>query len=329
LGAAGIQLLQLMDEGDIPITHANQYIALTRKQEHFLIKNSLFVVSNDNETSYVANVLGKKSIVLYSSFPSFATKPLWFPDNQITLESHRFGNKPGYGIDEMPKTINLIEQEKLSGAICDLLKINHNYDKIKTICTGVFFHHKVLEIVPDFITDHDFLQQKAINLRVDYTESINWQAMSFWCQNRKVNIMTNKVLDLNFLSHFRNNIVLVTIFLNSNITKDFLYGIKNLGLSFKILCQEPDKLKKYRFDFFDFEIIEEKAKNQKDLWNHELITEKCFFKSSKILISKGKKYSCRANAMIEKEIDVDDNRVILNDDFFKESDFFRIFQKYE
>ena len=116
--------------------------------------------------------------------------------------------------------------------------------------------------------------------------------------------------------------------MSPNISEQFLKLCKGLGLKLKIFCDDPDKLNEYRFKFLDWDINKDFDDNKKikDINN---ISENSKFISSKILISKGKQFSCKANYLMNKHLDNSEEHVILSEEFEKEIEFFKIYNERE
>ena len=137
----GYEIIQLMEEKDQKLpAGAKGFAALNKKQEAYLVKNSDLVIANDNYSLQLASILKKKSIGLYSCFYAENVRPAWNKELQTIFESHRFGNKPGYGAVEIPKTINLIKPEQVCCSIFDNLGISHSFDKVQTLHIGAELH---------------------------------------------------------------------------------------------------------------------------------------------------------------------------------------------
>ena len=96
------------------------YVGLPKKQEAYLLKNSLCNICSDNISSFISDGLDVPSIGLYSLFPSEVSKPIWNRKHEV-IESSRLGNLPSYGENEMPKSVNFISPEEISNKILDLL----------------------------------------------------------------------------------------------------------------------------------------------------------------------------------------------------------------
>ncbi|NDB28233.1 hypothetical protein EB169_01210 [archaeon] len=327
LKEANIDIFQFATDKSIKLACDKCYISLNKKQENYLISKAKLLVSNENYTLYTASVFNIKSIGLYSIYNPKNTRPIWNKNSQIILESDRDGNLPSYGaLKESPKTINFISPYLIAKNILDCLSIENDLDRFDLVYLGKSFHQKIVEIVPDFISSEDFMKNRSINLRLDYIKSLNSSVFNYWLSNKKVNLITDKDINVNLLAPYKNNILLMTIMMSQNISEQFLKLCKGLGLKLKIFCDDPDKLNEYRFKFLDWEINKDFDDNKKikDINN---ISESSKFISSKILISKGKQFSCKANYLINKHLDNSEEHVILSEEFEKEIEFFKIYNE--
>lgn len=324
-----IKIFQFANENAPRLACDKCFITINKKQEAYLISKAKLIISNENYSLYIAAILNTKSIGLYSINNFKNTRPVWNIDSQTILESDRDNNLPSYGqLSENPKTVNFISPYLISKNILDQLNINNNFEKFELVHIGKSFSEKIIEVIPDFITNDLFLQNTAINLRLDYVDNLNLETLNFWFKNRKVNLITNKDLNIQTLIPHRNNIVNITIILSDLISEVFLKQLKQIGVRTKIFCREADKINHYRNKFFDWEI--EKEFNDdiklKDLKN---ISEKSFFISSKIIISKGKQYSCKANYLQNKNLDKTQENVIFSSEFETELEFIKIYNERE
>lgn len=303
------------------------FISLSKKQENYLISKSELLISNENYTLYSASILGVKSIGLYSLFRPENTRPVWNKNLQIIMESDRDGNLPSYGmLKETPKTINFISPYLIAKNILDSLNIKNELHKFELVYLGKNFNQKIIEIVPDFLSSEDFMRDKSINLRLDYVTNLQASVLYYWMHNRKLNIITDKDINVNLLYPHKNNILLMTIIMSPNISENFLKACKSLGMKIKIFCDDKNKIDDYRFKFLDWEINKDFDENKK-FENLQNISGKSKFISSKILISKGKQFSCKANYLLGKHLDKSEEHVILSSEFEKEIEFFKIYNE--
>ena len=104
----------------------------------------------------------------------------------------------------------------------------------------------------------------------------------------------------------------VSTFINSILDKSPKDKVEILFVTDKSCVDEINEINK------DFE-------NDSALEKLSTISEKSKFISSKILISKGKQFSCKANHTLNKHLDNSDECVILSREFEKEIEFFKIY----
>ena len=327
LSSAGIGIIQFADDDNYKLNSDACYIKLNAKQEAYLIEKSMLIVANENYSLYMAAVLDKKSIGLYSVYNPKNTAPVWNKDSQIIIESDREGNNPTYNqLAESPKTVNKINPYIVAVNILNNLNIDHDLDKYELVHLGDKYNQKIVEIVPDFISSSEFLSGNSINLRLDLVKELNGQTFYYWMQNKKVNLLTDKDLNLKLIRTFRQNIIALTILMSDNISENFLKACKSIGLKVKIYCSDRDKIKDYRFKFLDWDIEKDYNDNIK-LDSFSNINKNSTYKSSKVIISKGKKYASKAAYLDDSPLDKSGNSVILNKEFEEELDYFKIYNE--
>ena len=327
LKQANIDVFQIATDKNTKLACDKCFITINKKQENYLISKARLLISNENYSLHIASVFNTKSIGLYSLFNPNNTRPVWNKNSQIILESHRDGNLPSYGrLNELPKTINFISPYVIAKNILDSLGIVNDLERFELVYLGKSFNQKIVEIVPDFISDANFMKERSINLRLDYVTNLNSSVFNYWIANRKVNIITNKDININTIAPYRNNILLMTVMLSANISEKFLKHCKAIGLKVKIFCDDKNKLEEYRFKFLNWEVHQD-FENEGTLNKLDTLSQKSKFISSKILISKGKQFSCKANYFANKHLDNSEESVILSKEFEQEIEFFKIYNE--
>tara|TARA_R100000152_G_C6772525_1_gene199462 strand:- start:978 stop:2132 length:1155 start_codon:yes stop_codon:yes gene_type:complete len=297
------------------------FIALFKKQEAFLIKNSKLVVGCDNITNYQAAGLNVPSIGLYACYPSACTAPIW-GNSHSSLDSERCGNLPAYGVKEDPKTINFIEPEKIANLIFEKLNLDERVGH-ETFYMGDHYPTRVVEAIPDFAPPAGFMEGRALNLRMDYNHDENMTMR--WLQNRKINLLVDKPVNINLLKYFKSSIVQLTININESFNEKYFLDAQAVGVPVQIFCEDQDKIESYRFKYFDFEVNESIFKKRSDLDEQEaLINDKTTFLTGKILLSKGKKYSCLQAKNEKRELTGKPEPVYDVPEFWKELDHYRL-----
>lgn len=315
----GIKIVSFCKSQKSAIERTIPYLSLTKKQEAFFIENSLLVVSSEALTNHIANELGVKSIGLYSIFPSEVVKPIWKEGHKV-IESKRKGNLPSYGLKESPKAIDFIEPEKIAQGILDFLGLDVRVPH-ETLYIGDFYSTKVVEVIPDFVAPPDFMKSRSLNLRMDYYFDEN--NMCKWLQDRYLNVMTDRPINIDMLKYFKKNVAQLTVSINDNFTNEYLKSIQRIGVNVEIFCEDKSKIADYRFKFFDFSINETIYKSKEELKGTNIGPESKFL-SSKILLSEGQKYSCHEAKKAKKPLTGMPENVYDTEKFYHELDYYRI-----
>ena len=322
-----IEIYQIATEKSYKLSCDRCFITINKKQEAYLIDKSLLVIANQNYSLHLASALNKKSIGLYSIFNSKNIMPIWNKDKHIVIESNRDGNKPSFGhLKEEPKTINFIDPFEVAREILNSLNIENDLSKYELVHIGENYNQKIIEIIPNFTSSPDFLKNHSINLRFDLVSSLSVNVFKYWLSEKKVNIVTDKDLNINLLAANRSNILSITVMISDNISETFLKGCKSIGLKLKLFCSDANKLNEFRFKFLDWQIEKDFQEDLK-LQSLSNIKSTSKFKSSKILISQGKKFSCKANFLMNKPLDTEDEFVVNSSSFEDELEFFKIYNE--
>ena len=320
-----IKIFQFANENSSKLQGEKCFIKLNKKQENYILKRSLLLVSNENYTLYTSSILNIQSIGLYSIFTSESKSPVWNRDKQIIIESDRLGNLPSYNeLKETPKSINLIDPYEVARKILEVLKIKNDLCKFELKHLGQSYNQKIVEIIPDFISEQNFLQNQSINLRLDYVNDLDVKVLQYWLSNRKVNIITDKDMNINILKHFKDNIVAITIMTSDDISKDFLKLCKRIGLNVKIYCDKKERFDEFKFKFLDWEV--EKDFSEENILSKLEKTDNLKYISAKTLFSKGKAFPSKAAYLQNKELDSNGNDVIFYPELEQEIEFFKIYK---
>ncbi len=324
-----IEIYQIASDENVKLAAKRCFIKINKKQEAYIISKSKLLIANQNYSLYLASALGIPSVGLYSLFESDTIKPIWNQHLQINIDSERYGNLPSYGqLNESPKTVNSISPYLVAKKILDALNIKNDLDRFELVHLGKEFNRKVVEIVPNYTTEEKFLQDQFVNLRLDYIENMSTDVLKFWIKNRKVNIITDKDINLSLLAPYKQNVKNITIMISDRISENFLKNCKYLGFSIKIYCNQIDKINEFRFKFLDWDIFEDKASTLPDDVKSK-INETTKFTSSKILFSSGKLFSSKASFLRNSPLDKLGEHVILSKEFEEEQDYFKIYNERE
>tara|TARA_Y100000034_G_scaffold21390_1_gene24622 strand:+ start:3063 stop:4235 length:1173 start_codon:yes stop_codon:yes gene_type:complete len=324
-----IAIIQIGDVKDelIPSTYDLRG-RTTIKQNAYLLRKSLLHCSTNDFLLDVAASFNVPVVAMYGGTFADIAKPYWGDKSKhIILESHRNGNKPTFLADENPRTINLIHPEDIAYSILKLLDIKPT-SEIETKFIGNLYTTNILEAVPNFSPPRSFDPGLIINLRMDY--HFDLQNMLSWGSSRKVNIFTNKIIDLNYLNAIKNNIVGFQQEVCMDLNQKYLNILKNLKVPCDLFTKNERALGKLRMKYFDNKIILKKEPTFEDLKKANksfVFSGDLYCKSNKLLLSNGKKYLNKYDFFTDREYKGEDHKIINDSRFWEEQDYLRIYEK--
>jgi hypothetical protein len=298
----------------------------TTTQQAFLLKNSMLHCSTNDFLLDIASSFNVPVVAMYGNTFAEVAKPYWGDTSQhIILESHRNGNKPSFLAEENPRTINLINPEDIAHSILKLLNVKAK-GKQETKFIGDLYTTHILEAVPDFSPPQSFNPGIIINLRMDY--KFDLQNMVNWGSNRKINIFTNKVIDLNYLNAIKNNIVGIQQEVCTDLNTKYLSILNNLQIKCELFTKNERALGKLRMKYFDYKVSLKKEKTREDAKDKlPELSNNLFYKSNKLLFSNGKKYLSKYDYSISRDYNGTDHEVIDDPKFWQDQDHVRIYKK--
>lgn len=321
----GIDIIQIGGKDDRIIEGCDfRYLDCSFKQMIYIIERSEMHLGIDSLPVHIASSLDKKIVAVYSNLFPECSGPIWNKDSKVKLLCPDFSEiKPSFVNYEAVKRVNEIKPEEISSAVLDLLEINHDFKKYKTLNIGSHFGNNITEAIPHFPAPKDFIQKSIVNLRCDY--GVSDEGLQSWL-NFRVNLMTSKKINTNFLRGYISNIVAMTLFVESEeFDEDYLKLLDSLNIKYSLICRDKSKLSSIRFKFFEWTVEEYKKYTKKDLDFSEEVCDNTFYHSNKILISNSKEYSSKAALDAGIERTKGDQKIIDNDTFWEEVEHINIY----
>jgi hypothetical protein len=338
-----ITLVQLGSKDNQPVKRAKYLIGQTSiSQAAYILKHSLLHIGTD---SWMAHFAGQNNIPLVAVYGTTSIKnhgPYWFDGNKtILLESHRNGNLPTYGNDPI-KTVNFIKPETIVSAVYKLLNVEYK-TPIETVFIGQYYNQSIMEWIPDGVVNPQFFPQLPLTTRLDL--HFNEQNIAIAAINsRKLNIVTDKPIDLNIVNRIKQNILGITYEINESDSIDYIDQLKKTGVKMRIFTKESDaeKISNLRLKFFNVCFIEYMADRTKQNFLDDAAKylnspldkvenfDTMFYRSNKFVIANDKIFISKADWAAGKNIssfEVNNSQVIDNDEFWKEYQHFNIFKK--
>lgn len=320
LHRAGYQICQVGGPNDPKIIGADHYyLGLSWCQSMFIIKNASLAVCIDSVVGHVASAYDVPVVSLFSHTYPEQARPV-FSEKVVCLEPELKDKKPSYSAVENPKTIRTIKVEKIVQSIFDLLELKVTLN-MKTLHVGQHYHENIFEIIPDFFVDDAELKKHTMHFRMDLR--FDEKCLAVWLsRNYKINAISDKVLNLDLLRQFKNNVSRVTLIIKKHETfsPEYLKNLKAVGIPLVLIAESEKNISQLREKLFDFSI--ETDDPIKPLEN---IPKTAKFWTKKIVLSNGKKYPSiahwRENIPLTNE-----NKIVDCGEFWKDKESFYFYQ---
>ena len=323
LESNNIKIIQIGDIKDKKLDNCTHYNGTTNlKQTFYLIKNSLLHLGNDSFSSHVASGFNKKIVCLYSVLFKECCGPYWGnEEDHVLLEPSRIKRKPSFSGNENPKTVNEIDPEEIASGVLNLLGLDHQTEKVKTIHIGKEYHAPSLAVIPNHIMPDTFAKGQPINIHGD--ECFDEQNIAKWARTRRANIFLDKEMNINYLSVVRKNINQINYIVSTGTDLKYIKAINKLGFPVQLLCKDKTIIDETRIKFFDWEVKEYTLPQKKDLDNSKLLCDNSYYQNSRKIISNGKIYNSKAAWLHEKDGDHKD--IIDCEEFWQELNTIKIY----
>ena len=260
----GIKILQIGGPDDAAIPGCFDLRGKTSPHHtNYLLNRTLLHWGSDSWCAHRAGELGVPLLTLFGP-TSVANHSAYKydKDRTIFLESHRWGRKPNFASQENPLTIALIPPELVANSVLKLLSLPPLTPARKSLLIGPLYQHTIIELVPDSFPTKDFLPQLPITVRMDYHfDEKNLGGLLSTA--RKVNVVTNRPVDLNLINQFRQSILFYSHELKGDGSDlpplDYIRTIKTLVPKTTFFTKERDEtaLANLRFRLFDVATIEQ------------------------------------------------------------------------
>jgi hypothetical protein len=320
LHQAGYQICQVGGPNDPKILGVdNYYLGLSWGQSFFLIKNASLGVCIDSVIGHACSAYDVPVVSLFSHIYPNQAKPV-FSDKVVCLEPDLGDKKPSYSAHESPKTIRTIKVETIVQSVFDLLEIKVKLN-MKTLHIGENYHEKVYEIIPDFLTDNEELKKSTMHFRMDL--KFDEKCLAAWLSHGyKVNVISDKALNLNLLRQFKANIARITLIIKNQQTfsPEYLKTLKAIGVSLVLIAETDKNISELREKLFDFAV--ESDDEIKPLDN---IPKTAKFWTKKIVLSNGQKYPSIAHWHENFPL-TNENKIVDCGEFWKDKESFYFYE---
>jgi len=318
----GIKILRIGSEGNIKVEGVYDYHNLTNfNQTSYVLEKSLLHFGSLDYCTYLSSYKNTPTVCLFSDLPSssFALKSNSF--YPITPENHF----PTYSDSQHPKFINSIHPVKIAVAILEKLNIKNDLSSIIQSFIGESYHSRIVEIVPDWLPFPGFIKNSLLNIRMDY--HFNEENAYQFTRSNKIGIITDKPLSKDFCLLAKESILRISFCVDDDLDLNFLKFLKKIKIPYELFSKDKSKINKLRLENIDEEIRLHEYKSKKDLDIPSNICDNSIMKSSKMLISKERKFASKAHWILDRDISSEDQGVIDTSDFWMDSDYYIIYNK--
>ena len=333
LATKNIQIVQVGGENEVPYKRVLNLLGKTSVQQlAYVIKNAKLHVGPDSFGVHLASHYNIPLVGLYSATKIEIAGP-YFGDKekQILFPCYeRVGNKkPSFSERENPKSINTILPEEIAEAIFKLLGIDFKIP-FQTLHLGQRYGYKTIrEIIPNeemVLPNTD----QPIEVRGDLcTEEIYLQQI-LSVYSKSV-LVLDKPVDIQLLAHYKPNIILVVYKITQNDDPSFIEKVIKLGMNILLTSElDEETIKKKSLDYYLWGKINSISKINKELVDKLLPDiNTLYYRSSKLIASKGKIFGSYADEEAEKTMqnDYEYLKVIDSPIFWKDLDFYTIVKK--
>ncbi len=328
----GIKIVQV----GVPSEFQYQYAIDLRgrtdmNQLAYIIKNATLHIGSDSFGKHLAAGYDVPLVALYSvsqstvSGPHFGSK-----DKQIVFDAYlrTKTGKPSYASQEHPKCINLIKPEEIANAIFKLLNIETRVP-FETVTMGDKYCQKIIrELIPNQVINVENPNNPVeIRMDVDFNEQVLAQQLSL-CKSV---VVTDKPINKDILAHFKPNILALVYEIKEQNDPTFLDQIKHLGISTILITYlPPEKIQENKIKYYEHGGINSIPQpSEEQVSNLKKDINSLYFRSNKIVCSKGKLFMGNAARIADMEItsDFEYQKVPDLPEFWQELSFMTVVKK--
>jgi len=319
LHSKGIKIVQVGGPDDPPITSADQiFLGATFRQMNYIIKKAEAHFGVDSLPTHIASAYDIPVVSVFANLFKENASPIWNKNSKlICLEPDFSEKKPSFSGQEPKKRINEIMPEKITQSVLDVMGFEEKVE-FKTVHIGKNFHHKIVEIVPNFFGISESLRGRMINLRGDlHFDQNNIFKWSHFC---KTNLFLKEEITDKLLDAIKENTKQIT-FQIENLDQDFtafFKKIKRNNIDLKICTDNTDIISDLRFMYLDFDVFNTNPEESIE----EKITENTKFFSKKIFLTEGKQFS---SEFASKVLDTG-NKFVYSKDKLKEIKYLYLYE---
>jgi hypothetical protein len=308
LSQVDVEVIQFkINPTDIPIFRAKQLSKTPLQQLNNLIRYSELVITNNPYTCHVANQLSAKNIFLYQ-------EDLY---NLHIPKYNKTTNIISKGIDCFP--------ELICREIIKHFNIQSELLRIEPIRKGLNYEDKRIECIPDFTLGEHPIAKQFLTIRADIHFSIN-NIMNLIANNSCI-LKCKRLPDIKYLLNpkISKNLHSIIFEVSSETTEEQLTELFSINKPVKLITNDAKNLKKIRLKHADYIIEFEDRKKNLDILK-SICNNEVYYKSSKVIMSKGKQYSSESNWLENIPMSKSFEKIKPTQEFANELEEFKLFK---
>ncbi|MAH51122.1 hypothetical protein CMI37_35220 [Candidatus Pacearchaeota archaeon] len=263
-------------------------------QKAYVITRSLLHTSPNNESSHIASLYNKKSVILFSnnSFPE-QFLPYWTDEECLEILVPDIGKKPTFNPSENPKSINEIPPEKIALKILNFLGIYGFSPKFRTVKIGPAFNQPRIESDLTNLIDPHKLSISSIIVRMDL--NFKEEALVKQLEACSCSVITNRAFDFEILQKYHERIVELVYYLEDDNSPDFIRMVKEKSINYLLRSRKTEEETNcFKLDYMDYGLIHQIPQKAQNDFEELKGKKKLHYKSNYFIIHDNKFYTSEA-----------------------------------
>ena len=330
----GIKIIQLGNKDCVPLRQC--YMTLGQcnfNQKAYVLRKSLVHVCPNNESSHIASVYNKKSVVLFSNncYPS-QFLPYWTEKDNLEILKPHSSRKPSFNPNENPKSINAIKPEDVAQKILNFAGIHTFVPEFETVKIGSSFHRPRIESTLTHLLDTKKFGVSSLIIRMDL--NFNEDVLRKQLESCECSIITTRPLSDEILNEHHKKIVELVYYIEDDNDPSFIQKVKEKSITYLLRSRkEKEQTSDFKLDYLDYGLVNQMPTRSQNDFEELKGLENLYYKSTHFIIHNNKFYPSTVayskNIQGSSSMQHDPQPVIDDPLFWEEEEHFHFFVKKE
>ena len=287
----GIKIIQLGNKDCVPLRQC--YMTLGQcnfNQKAYVLRKSLVHACPNNESSHLASVYNKKSVVLFSNncYPS-QFLPYWTDKDNLEILKSRSSHKPSFNPNENPKSINTIKPEDVAKKILDLAGIHTFSPEFKTVKIGNSLRRPRIESTLTHLLDAQKLGVSSLIMRMDL--NFNEEALCKQLDSCVCSVITNRPLSDKILNEYHKKIVELVYYIEDDNDPSFIKKTKEKSIQYLMRSRKKEEqTNDFKLDYLDYGLVERIPPRSQNDFEELKDLKNLYYKSTHFIVHNNKFY---------------------------------------